>query len=75
LPFKNTLKAQYILNYSDIDDYLYTKNIVLNSEVKLKTLFNISNDIKAKIHIMEGKINSIEVNKNNKTTIAQCEIL
>lgn len=75
LPFKNTLKAQYILNYSEIDDYLYTKNIVLNSEVKLKTLFNISNDIKAKIHIMEGKINSIEVNKNNKTTIAQCEIL
>ncbi len=75
LPFVNTLKAQYLLNYVSIDDYLYTRNILLSSQVNLQSVFSLNKSIKANFTLSEGNIQSFVVLINNKTIKATCEIL
>lgn len=75
LPFTNTLKAQYLLNYVSIDDYLYPRNILLNSQVNLNSIFSFNKTIKANFTLSEGNIQSFVVTINNKTIKATCEIV
>jgi urea transporter/murein DD-endopeptidase MepM/ murein hydrolase activator NlpD len=75
LPFTNTLKAQFTLNYVAIDDYLYPKQILLNSVINLKSIFAFTKTIYAKLELKEGNIYTFETTINNKTIIATCEIL
>jgi len=75
LPFTNTLKAQYLLNYVSIDDYLYPRNILLSSQVNLKSIFSFNKTIKANFTLSEGNIQSFVVTINNKIVKATCEIV
>lgn len=75
LPFTNTLKAQYLLNYVSIDDYLYPKNILLSSQVNLQSIFSFNKSIKANFTLSEGNIQSFVVSINNKVIKATCEIV
>jgi murein DD-endopeptidase MepM/ murein hydrolase activator NlpD len=75
LPFTNTLKAQYQLTYSSIDDYLYPQNISLNSSISLKSIFTTNNNFNAEIKLSNGNIHSFEANFNGKNIIATCEVL
>lgn len=75
LPFTNTLKAKYSLNYMSIDDHLYPRNIKLASEVQLKSMISINNTITTHFTLAEGAIQSIKVVTKNKTIKATCEII
>jgi hypothetical protein len=75
LPFSNTLKAQYLLSYVSIDDYLYPKNILLRSQVNLQSIFSFNKSITANFTISEGNFQSFEFLILKKTIKATCEIV
>ncbi len=75
LPFSNTLKAQYLLSYVSIDDYLYPKNILLRSKVNLQSIFSFNKSITANFTISEGNFQSFEFLILKKTIKATCEIV
>lgn len=75
LPFKNTLKAEYVLTYFEIDDYLYTKKISLISEITLKTMFSKTKSIQTYIELNEGNNITLNINLKGKKIQAQCEII
>jgi hypothetical protein len=75
LPFTNTLKAQYKLTYASIDDYLYTKNMVLKSSVSLKSLLTTNKQFEAEIILNNGNIQYFETHFKNRTIKATCEVI
>jgi hypothetical protein len=75
LPFKNLLSAEYKLTYFSIDDHLYTKSIVLKSNINLKSSFFVSKNLNGTIKLLDSKIQLFESTINGAKFEATCEVL
>jgi hypothetical protein len=75
LPFKNLLKAEYRLTYFSIDDYMYTRNIVLQSNINLKSAFMLNKHLTGTITLLDAKIQQFESTINGVKFKAICEVL
>jgi urea transporter/murein DD-endopeptidase MepM/ murein hydrolase activator NlpD len=75
LPFKNLLSAEYRLTYFSIDDYLYTKNIVLQSNINLKSTFMVNKHLTGTITLSDAKIQQFESTIKGVKFKAICEVL
>lgn len=75
LPFKNLLKAEYRLTYFSIDDYMYTRNIVLQSNINLKSTFMVNKHLTGTITLVDAKIQQFESTINGVKFKAICEVL
>lgn len=75
LPFKNLLSAEYRLTYFSIDDYLYTRNIVLQSNINLKSTLMVNKHLIGTITLYDAKIQQFESTINGVKFKAICEVL